>query len=130
MIGRDFSSIYVAACGQPVDTRDQGIEHEKACHQCNSDTESNAPSPDITGDEDVVARMGKRMGEAAIDELRKLNAADLTGELVAAAKKVIEGLEAQRSIMPSEQITASLEYSIEELAAVLAKVPETTNPKG
>lgn len=34
MIGRDFSDIYVAACGEPFDTRKQGVEHERRCGEC------------------------------------------------------------------------------------------------
>lgn len=34
MIGRDNSDIYVAACGRPYPTRDQGTEHEYTCPEC------------------------------------------------------------------------------------------------
>ncbi len=39
MIGRDFSDIYVAACGQTFDTRRQGVMHEKECPWCREDEE-------------------------------------------------------------------------------------------
>ena len=34
MIGRDFSDIYIAACGEHFDMYRQGIEHEKYCPAC------------------------------------------------------------------------------------------------
>jgi len=34
MIGRSFQDIYVAACGEPFDTRKQGVEHERRCGEC------------------------------------------------------------------------------------------------
>mgnify|MGYP001059473977 CR=1 FL=1 len=34
MIGRDFTDTYIAACGQPCDSRAAGLEHEKHCPAC------------------------------------------------------------------------------------------------
>ena len=34
MIGRSHQDIYVAACGQPCDSRREGLDHERFCHVC------------------------------------------------------------------------------------------------
>jgi len=46
MLGRSFQDIYVAACGEPFNTRASGVSHERSCPACWAAMNAEQSQPD------------------------------------------------------------------------------------
>jgi hypothetical protein len=61
MIGRNFSDIYIAACGEHFDSHNSGRRHEKQCRACKC---AMAGDPN-----DVIAALRQALREATLKHI-------------------------------------------------------------
>lgn len=52
ILGRDWSDLYVARCGEVLSTYAIGVDHEKTCRDCAARDMENQPEESPDGEED------------------------------------------------------------------------------